>query len=46
MENKYTAPELNVLELEDKDVIRASEQAGDNEVPLLPTSGGINDLNH
>ncbi len=46
MKTKYVAPIADVLSLETDDIIRTSESAGDNEVPLFPTSGGINDLNH
>jgi hypothetical protein len=47
MKNKYIAPKADVLSLGVDDVIRTSNQAGDNEVPLFPTqNGSIDDLNH
>ena len=40
----YNAPELDVLVTDESEIIRTSNEAGDNEVPLFPT-GEASDLN-
>ncbi len=42
--NRYNAPSLDVLVTNESEIIRTSNEAGDNEVPLFPI-GEINDLN-